>query len=395
MIFIKFSSTLSSLLFVIYILLGPVPWLMLIALSIGSRNRLRRLEVDRSQMNSPPPRLAFVVPARNEEGGIVDCITRLKNQNYPGATIIVVNDRSTDSTGRLLDELKTSIAALKVIHLEQLPEGWLGKNHALHVGTRDLDVDWLMFVDSDVTLEPNAIQRLVAFSEERGYDAISLMPALDARSMLERTLLPLLAVAWGVMFRIVMTNNDHRPDHAFANGQLFLIRKTCYEKVGGHECVKDQIVEDVMLMRALKSSGARCRLLLGQSFARCRMHTNLKQMFHGWARIFAGSSQRRVMPILIALVFLIAQPVLLFGAISVIASTHGLDQINWLIVTGLHAMSALIFTAWCYYGARQRMLNVLWLPLTWPILIVIVANALRVCFTGRVDWRGNAVKVNR
>lgn len=379
-----------------YILFGIAPWIALTILTVFAQRRLRKLEEDRSILQTPAPSLAIIVPARNEEGGIVDCVARLQQQNYPGASIVVVNDRSTDSTGRLLDEMRarSTGSSLKIIHLTELPEGWLGKNHALYLGTRDLDVDWLMFVDSDVTLDPQAVRRIVACCVERGYDAMSLMPALDARSTLERTLLPLLAVCWSVMFRINLTNDDNRPHHAFANGQLFLIRRSWYEKVGGHEGVKNQIVEDVMLMRALKRAGARCRLLFGQSLAQCRMHTNLTQMFDGWARIFAGSSQRRVTPILGTLLFLMLQPILLAGAIALLISSDQINQLFWAILVGFHVAIILSFGAGCYRGARQRMANILLLPLAWPLLLAIIANAIRVCFTGRVDWRGNAVKVN-
>lgn len=384
------------MLLIAYILLAIAPWITLMILSIFARTRLRKLEEDRSNLDSPAPRLAIVVPARNEEGGIVDCITRLQQQRFPNASIIVVNDRSTDSTGKLLDDLqsKSIDSSLKVIHLTDLPEGWLGKCHALHVGTRNLDVDWIMFVDSDVILEPNALQRLVACCDARGYDAMSLMPALDARSTLERTLLPLLAVCWSVMFQISLTNDDSKPNHAFANGQLFLIRKSWYEKIGGHERVKDQIVEDVMLMRELKQAGAKCRFFFGQTFARCRMHTNLKQMFHGWARIFAGSSQRRIAPILGTLIFLSLQPILLLIGLWFIASSGKINQFFWIILVALHLSLLANFAAWCYYGARQRITNVFLLPIVFPLLLAIIANALRVCFTGQVDWRGNAVRVN-
>ncbi len=372
----------------------PIGWLGLIAVALLARRRMNRLEDDQSPLPQPAPTLAIVVPARNEAEGIEECVRRLLEQDYPAFELHVINDRSTDETGAILDQLAHDNPRVRVRHVTELPPGWLGKCHALSTGTRAIEAEWMLFVDSDVKLEPAAARRMIALAQSREYDALSALPRIEAPSLWERLLLPLLAFAWGAMFRISQTNEDSRPEHAFANGQLFLIRRAVYERVGNHAAVRDQIVEDVMLMRAMKSSGARCRLMLGPSLGRTRMQTNLRAIFHGWARIMAGSSGRSMLPIIVAIVLCIVNPIaLVTGVWMAMHETNG--AMKWWMPTITHAGLWMGMVMWCYRGAGLRMREVMWIAIAWPMVTAVLMNALRVCVTGRVDWRGNAVMVNR
>lgn len=372
----------------------PIGWLGLLIVALIARKRMNRLEVDQSPLPHISPSLAIVVPARNEAEGIEDCVSRLLQQDYPAFELHVINDRSTDDTGAILDRMASTQPRVRVRHVDSLPPGWLGKCHALSTGTRGISSDWILFVDSDVKLEPFAARRMVALAHAREYDALSVLPRIEAPSLWERLLLPPLAFAWGAMFRISQTNEDSRPDHAFANGQLFLIKREVYERVGNHEAVRDQIVEDVMLMRVMKRAGARCRLMIGPSLGRTRMQTNLKSIFHGWARILAGSSGRSMLPIVVAIVLCIVNPIAL-GAGIWMSLTDASAVSKWWVPTLMHAGIWFGMMMWCYRGAGLRMREIAWLAITWPMMTAVLINALRVCVTGRVDWRGNAVVVNR
>jgi cellulose synthase/poly-beta-1,6-N-acetylglucosamine synthase-like glycosyltransferase len=369
------------------ILLGPGFWTLVVVLSAFARFRMSHLLRLRSVLPTPAPSLAIVVPARNEASGIRACIERLRSQDYPDAHIIAIDDRSTDDTRSILTA--EASPGVTIVPVDELPEGWLGKNHALHVGTRGLDAQWLLLVDSDVVLEPHAARTMVAACVDRKWDALSIFPRLNAPTYWERTLLPILATLWSGLFLVSLTNDDSKPRHAFANGQVFLIRRSFYKRVGGHESVKDQIVEDVMLMRRLKQAGARTRLMFGQSLGMTRMHTNLTQMFNGWARILAGTSRRNPVPTLAGLV--------LVGGTCAALVASGLMILSpgWGWIAPLHASLMFGFFVWCYRSAGVNPGVVLALPVSMAVVLAILANALRVCFTGRVDWRGNAVRVSR
>lgn len=379
-----------ALTFSICLLLGPLAWLGLIVLGIFARVRMNRLKTSRAALPDPAPSLSIVVPAKDEALGIAACVHRVLTQDYPGAEVVIVDDRSTDGTSRILDELAQAEPRLKPFHVTDLPDGWLGKCHALFVGTHDLTSDWLLLVDSDVQLSTDAARRAVALCVERNYDVLSIMPTLDARTFWERSLLPLLAVAWSAAFRISYTNDDSRPDHAFANGQFFLIKREWYEKVNGHESVRDQIVEDVALMRVLKHAGAKTRLMLGQELAHARMHTNFRQMFHGWARIFAGSSARSIWPMLAVMLFMTATVAVLAVESAFALRTH---HPAWVATFGIHVVLMFAFIAWVYATAGVAMIYAAAVPITWPMVLTILGYSIHVCRTGRVIWRGTAVQV--
>lgn len=375
-----------------YLLIGPLLWLGIIVAAASGHRRMNRLREDRAALPDPPPSLSIIVPAKDEAAGIGDCVSRILAQDYPHAELVVIDDRSTDGTGSTLDEIARSEPRLRVVHVTDLPPGWLGKCHALSVGTETLLTEWLLFVDSDVGLSPEAARRAVALAEHRQYDALSLMPKLVAPTFWERTLLPLLAMTWAAAFQISLTNDDTRPRHALANGQFFLIRRAWYTRVGGHGAVKDRIVEDVALMRILKASGARVRFMAGQHLAQTRMHPDLRRMFHGWARIFAGSSGRSIWPMAITLLILLTTLASAAWA-AVVAVRTG--SVAWLVALAAHLLLSIGFTAWTYRVAGQAARHVVLLPLAWSMVIAILAYAIRVCASGKVDWRGNAVTVNR
>lgn len=378
--------------FTIYLLLGPLAWVGVCLLAMFARHRMTRLHAARAPLPEPAPTLSIVVPAKDEAAGLRDCVSRVLAQDYPNAEVVVIDDRSTDGTAEILDAIAAEQPRVRATHVAALPAGWLGKCHALHVGTRDLTSEWLLFVDSDVQLAPDAARRAVALCADRDYHALSIMPLLDARSFWERSLLPLMGVLWSATFKISLTNEDSRPELAFANGQFFLVRRDHYERVGGHAAVRDVIVEDVALMRVLKAQGTRTRFMLGGELARTRMHTHLRQMFHGWARIFAGSSGRSAWPIVGAIAFLVGTIALLaLGVAMSIATGHP----AWIAATVAHAALVLGYTAWTYATTGQNPLLALLLPLTWPMAIAMLGYAVHVCRTGTVVWRGHAVGVGR
>jgi chlorobactene glucosyltransferase len=304
--------SLSNILFWLYCAVGPALWLGVWIGVVLARSRMNRLDRE-FELPQPPPSVAVIIPAKDEGAGIRACLKSVMQQDYAAFTIVATNDRSDDDTGVVMDEVASaSDGKVRVIHIARgtLPDGWLGKCHALHVATRTVSSDpWLLFVDSDVELKPGAIRRAVAVAEARGYDALSILTDLRTESAIERIVLPLAAATWATMYTVSMTNRDESPEHAYANGQFFLIRRDAYEQVGGHETVRSEIVEDCALMSALKLAGFKVRLLLGQELARTRMHTSWAQMKSGWARIYAGTSKHRTPRIYGAMVVLMLTPV--------------------------------------------------------------------------------------
>jgi cellulose synthase/poly-beta-1,6-N-acetylglucosamine synthase-like glycosyltransferase len=373
-----------------YVVLGPVAWVLMFVGFFFGRARMTRLLRWQAAPTDPPASVTIFVPAKDEGEGIRRCIDTILAQDYPGFEIVAVDDRSTDDTGSILDQLALENPKLRAMHIPagELPGGWLGKCNALWKATRDVDSEWLFFVDSDVTLDRAALSKALTLAVNRQYDALSILTRLESSSFWERLVLPLTGCAWAVMYAVSLTNEDTRKNIAAANGQFFLIRRSAYEAVGGHEAVRDQITEDVELMRLLKASGYRVRLLLGGHLASTRMHSTLPRLFHGWGRIFAGTSRRSPWRILGAMLFIMVSCYTVYPALvaGIVAFARSSDP-SWLITSATHLALMTAYFAIVYRMSGNRARNAILFPLAGGILLGVFAFALRTCRTGKVKWR--------
>jgi chlorobactene glucosyltransferase len=380
-----------GILFPLYVLVGLLAWTLLGLAMFMGRSRMARLVKWRGQLPPNPPHVSILVPAKDEGPRIRRCIESILSQDYPNFSIIAVDDRSTDETGPILDALAKEHSRVRVVHIETLPADWLGKCHALWSGAKLAEAnDWLFFVDSDVTLKPNALSSALSLAIARNYDVLTLLTALECHTFLERLLLPLAAAAWSIMHTISLTNDDNRKQIAAANGQFLLIRREVYDSVGGHEAVKNQIVEDVELARLLKANGHSIRFFSGDHLASTRMHATLRQMFHGWGRIYSGTSRRQMTRIVLAMIFLLISTFSVYPALA-----YALVRLEhrWLIASLTHfgvmtTMLALIYR-WSRNPARFAAL----IPFSGSILLAIFTFSLRLCRTGKVQWRNTTYDV--
>lgn len=380
----------AAITFILYCILGPFAWLAMIAGFVLGRSRMNRLSKP-PPLAEPAPSATIVIPAKDEVAGIRKCVESVLRQDYPQVRILAIDDRSTDGTGELLDELAADSGdKLQVSHIprDALPAGWLGKCHALHEGTRTIDSAWLCFVDSDVTLQPRALRDTIALAESRSYDAISLFPALDGRSFWEWLMIPPCAACWAVTFTVSLTNNDNIRSVAAANGQFLLIRRSAYEAVGGHSTVRSQIVEDVELMRLLKSQGYRCRLFNGSHLLKIRMHSTLAELRSGWGRIFAGTARFRKRPLILAMLWIVlcgfsVYPALIWGWRS--------QDKGWMIASLLHFGLITGYLSMVYRATGARLAYALLFPLSGAILLKLLAIGVRRCAHRHFEWRGTRI----
>jgi len=401
-----------AMLFAAYLILGPLAWVDMFASYLLAASRMNRLK-RAMPLPDPLPTVTVLIPAKDEGREIARCVQSVLAQDYEQFDVLAVDDRSTDDTGAVLDGLAAEIpektpaergangnesplaprfagvpsprsSQLRVIHIPVggLPAGWLGKCHALATAAATVTSDWLLFVDSDVQLQPRALSIALSNAVDRKYDAVSVLTKLECHTFWEKLVLPLAAATWAIMFTVSATNNDKRKASAAANGQFFLIRRSAYESVGGHSAVRDQITEDVELMRCLKSSGFRTRLLFGDHLATTRMHATLQQMLHGWGRIYSGTSRRRIGRIATVIVLL---PIIGLSAYPMLF--YGLLHPMWLPVAVAHLLVMSGFLVLTYGKAGQPRRYALLFPLGCAVLLALLCYALRMCRSGRVVWR--------
>ncbi len=268
------------------------------------------------------PFVSVMVPARNEELNIERCVRSLLRQDYEAFEILVLDDGSTDATPELLNcLLKESGGRLRVLRGETLPWGWHGKAWACFQLSRQSKGDLLLFTDADTMHEPDALRRSVGAIQGSGADMLSLMPYQELGSFWEKIVVPLVHVILMCYLPLRFVRTSPRPAFSFANGQFIFFRKEFYERIGGHAAVKDALVEDVWLCRAVKKAGGRVIAFNGADVVSCRMYHNFKEIWDGFSKnLFAAigySSPGLLMLVLIIVALYIVPYAFLFGSLLV------------------------------------------------------------------------------
>lgn len=235
-----------------------------------------------------PPRLSVVIAARNEERGIEEALRSVLRQHYPELEVIVVDDRSTDATGVILDRLALDHPRLHPLHLDHLPEGWLGKNHALHHAAARAHGDWILFTDADVVLHSTAAARAVAFAERAGLDHLAVAPEL----VMPSPALDLFGGTFAFLFAQYARPWKARDPDSRAHigvGAFNLVRASAYRAVGGHEPIRMRPDDDLKLGKLLKRAGFRQDVLFGRGMVTVEWYASLPEAVRGLEKnAFAG-----------------------------------------------------------------------------------------------------------
>ena len=241
---------------------------------------------------APPPMhaplISVCIPARNEERNIRACVEAMLSQDYPNLEVIVLDDRSGDSTPLILAEIASRDPRLHPIIGSDLPKGWVGKPHALFQASAHARGDWLCFVDADTLATRETLSSCYAKAIQTNADMFTIMTFQILGSFWEKVVMPLVMTALSVGFSPRKVNDPNRKD-AIANGQFILIKRSTYDAIGGYESVKDQIVEDKAIAERVKWNGYRLIVADGMGITRTRMYTSLLEMWEGWTKnIYLG-----------------------------------------------------------------------------------------------------------
>jgi hypothetical protein len=200
------------------------------------------------------PRVSLIVPARNEERTLLPAVQSLLRLDYPSLQVVAVDDRSEDATGRLLDEAAKADPRLRVVHVASLPEGWLGKNHAMAEGARHAAGSWLLFTDADVHFAPDALKRAMAFALRHGLGHAVAFPHFVAPGFLERAFVSAFGAFVTLKFRVWELHRAGTGAYVGV-GAFNLVRREDYERVGGHRPLRMEVLDDVKLGLVLRRSG--------------------------------------------------------------------------------------------------------------------------------------------
>lgn len=239
--------------------------------------------------SAPAATVSVIVPARNEAETLGPALAALMAQAGPRLEVVVVDDRSEDSTGAVAEALVAGCAHARLVRVEALPEGWLGKNHALWAGARSAPAsDYLLFTDADVSFAPGAIAAAVALAEERELAHLAGAPRVVARGPLLAVMITTFAVLFALFTRPWKVA-DPRSRASVGIGALNLVRRSAYDRAGGHGEIRLRIDDDLALGQLLKAHGGRAEFCYARDAASVEWYPGVFAMIRGLEKnAFAG-----------------------------------------------------------------------------------------------------------
>jgi glycosyltransferase involved in cell wall biosynthesis len=340
----------------------------------------------------PQARISAIIPARNEEVNIAQVVRSLAQQQGI-REILVVDDQSVDRTGEILAALEAEIPLLHTLRVESLPEGWVGKTHAAAQGARAATGDWLLFTDADTEHLAGSLAELVQRAEDERADLLSVSPGQETPTWWEKSVIPLVYVKLASLFDFEEVSDPASPAAA-ANGQYLLVRREAYERSGGHEAVKSEILEDVELARRIKARGGKLLFLPGAQWVRTRMYYSFREMRQGWRKnlyLLYGGSLSKMLTAVASLWLLDVFPVVAFVAACLWVALARAGSVAPLLAVGLFLLA--LARQWNYGRALARLgfdpALASYQPIGAALLGAWMLGSLRAHrATGSIEWKG-------
>ncbi len=346
------------------------------------------------------PFVSILVPARNEESKVGRCLQSLLKQSYPNFEIIVIDDRSTDRTAEIIQSFADQDQRIKFVHGTDAPSGWIGKCNALAHAVGYASGDWFIFTDADTFHHPNSIKDAVSYGINNKADLASFVPLQELGSFWERLVMHILLSSFllGDPFHTV---NDPVAERAYAYGQYIICRRSSYLALGGHQSVRDEIVEDHALARVFKEKGYKILVADGKPLYSVRMYTDLESMWQGWTKNLYSLIDSHVFNLLMIIGLLncvVLYPWIELALVGrMLLSGESLSSISGLIglVTAQFIMLALWFqkTSDHHEGINWRYFFLL--PFGSVVVTALFLDAAYLVLTGsQVNWKGRRYTVN-
>jgi chlorobactene glucosyltransferase len=326
-----------------------------------------------------PVLVSVLVPARNESENIGDLIDALLSQPYRNIELIVGDDQSDDNTAQIVREYAQQDSRIKLISVDALPDGWLGKNHACHVLSSHAKGRYYLFVDADVRIQGDVIHQLVAYAQHYQTVLVSVFPKQMMRTLGEKMVVPLMNHILLSLLPLILVRLSKRSSLAAANGQVMMFDAVHYQHLLPHRQVKSEKVEDIAIARLLKHKRLSVACLTGDHRVVCRMYQGWKEAGNGFAKnvvaFFGGSMS-------MAMLFYLTGT---FGVFVVAAFMH-------LKMLALFVLMSLMISILVSMVSRQHAgVNLLLLIPRQMALGIVVLKAMRGMITKQYIWKGRNV----
>lgn len=316
-------------------------------------------------------KVSLLIPARNEEAAIGRLLSGLRQLDYPDFEVIVCDDHSSDNTEEILNWFAGEDDRVHWFLGEKLAEGWLGKSYACYQLALRASGEYLVFLDADVELDPQAITKAIAFFQEKKLSLLSVFPRQNMETFQEKLIVPVMNWILQSLLPMTLVRKTPFPSLSAANGQFMMFDAESYHHYQWHSKVRNQNVEDIRLARMVKSGGLKMAVLLGNKDIYCRMYRNLEEAVLGFSRniheYFGGNRAVMIVFWLIVILgpFIVWailgwQFLILFVALVVANRMFGAlaSRQNILGAVLLHPFQMISFTAIVFYNIFRRIKKV-------------------------------------
>jgi len=330
------------------------------------------------------PRVSVLVPARNEEKNIGDCLASLVKQDYSNLEILVLDDDSTDQTAAIVRQFSAQDSRIKLIEGAPLPAGWLGKNWACHQLGERARGEIFIFTDADNRYAPPAILHTIGWMQKLNLGLLSAFCHQITKTLPEKLAVPVVNMLVYSYLPLWLTYYSKAPSLAAANGQWLAFTRAAYQKIGGHRSVRHHVVEDVELSRLAKRCGERILAVSAKDEVFSRMYHSARQVWEGYSKNLFGLMNFKSMPF--------------FTALALLFFIHIAPYILvWLKPATPLALIAIAMNIWIRLilslkFAQPLLVSALLHPVSIAYTILIGLNSFRWHKTGGIKWKGRLVE---
>ena len=348
------------------------------------RNRRMR-NPDPDAMNHRTSLVSVIMPARNEGEMIAESIRSILASTSVNLELITVNDRSSDNTGAVMDAAAATDGRVRVIHISELPDGWLGKNHAMHCAAQQAKGDYMLFTDGDIIYQPETIAAALQYKTREKLDHLCLLPRMIRGSLIENVLTTFFGMCFAIGMQLHLIRTKFPLSYAGV-GAFNMIRTDFYRKCGGHTPIRMDVLDDVKLGKLVKRSGGNSDFLLAEDWLSVRWQPSLWGVVCGLEKNGFASLNYSLIQISLVTVLFTAIFVLPFAV--PLAAAGGL--VDWSTASGFLAagLSWHLLFLWLVYSMPQGLRMVpFFLAGPWLMAFAYWRSAVITLRQGGVRWR--------
>lgn len=220
------------------------------------------------------PAVAIIIAVKDEEAEVEEALRSVCTLDYPNFRVIVINDRSTDNTASILQRMAQNNPRLSLITVNELQQGWLGKNHALYRGYEASSEEWLLFTDADVKFEKDSLRKAMQYVVQNSLDHLTALPQITSRSSLFKSVMNTFALMLDVKLR-PWEVSDPSSKTSRGVGAFNLVKRTAYENAGTHRVISLRPDDDLKLGERLKHSGFRQAVVYSEGDFSLELYSSL------------------------------------------------------------------------------------------------------------------------